>query len=46
MEGPIDGVPKITETVMTDQGPKLSVPKGIRPLLAKHKIEVRSIRCY
>ncbi|XP_076803747.1 otoferlin-like isoform X4 [Clavelina lepadiformis] len=31
---------KVTESILTDQGPKYTVPKGIRPLLAKHRIEV------
>jgi len=31
---------KITENVHTDQGHKFTVFKGIRPILAKHRIEV------
>ena len=31
---------KITESVRTDQGHKFTVFRGIRPILAKHRIEV------
>uniref|UniRef100_H2Z081 C2 domain-containing protein n=1 Tax=Ciona savignyi TaxID=51511 RepID=H2Z081_CIOSA len=31
---------KVTEAIQTSQGHKFTVPKGIRPLLAKHRIEV------
>ncbi|XP_078483992.1 otoferlin isoform X2 [Ciona intestinalis] len=31
---------KITESIQTNQGHKFTVPKGIRPLLAKHRVEV------
>ncbi|XP_077968337.1 otoferlin-like isoform X2 [Styela clava] len=36
----LDDVPKVAETVTNEQGVKFPVPKGIRPLLAKHKVEV------
>ena len=34
---------KITESVKTDQGHKFTVPRGIRPILAKHRVEVSQI---
>nr|CAB3264595.1 otoferlin [Phallusia mammillata] len=36
----LDESAKVTESVQTDQGRKFTVPKGIRPLLAKHRVEV------
>ena len=36
---------KITESVKTEQGHKYTVPRGIRPILAKHRVEVRSCWC-
>ena len=31
---------KITESIKTSQGHKFTVPRGIRPILAKHRVEV------
>ena len=32
---------ELPDTVGTDRGPIMPVPKGIRPILSKHRIEVR-----
>ena len=39
---PVD-IPEVTVVQGKDRGPIMPVPKGIRPTLSKHRIEVRNV---